>query len=247
MLKNSIKIVAFDKGWVLFRPVNWDILNNADFTNDEKYWLVREGLGRTSDWIKFQLKTGKTAKQIVAVMKKAYPTHTNVLERVQPLLTKVVSIDFVDNIKLARQLQKVGSLVEIWSDNGLGGPKEKKYENSDVGLIPELPVKHPLYKKYVSVHNELDVPGIYSRDINVKKENPEFFKIALARHKNVKPNEVIFIDDRPQNIESALSLGINCIQFIPKFCEREIVKGVPVVHTTKQLINELKKKTPFAK
>ncbi len=239
--KTQIKLITFDKGYVLFRPVNWDVLNKANFTNDEKYWLVREGLGRTSDWIKFQLKHGKTSKQIVSVLKKAYPAHAKLLNRVQPLLTNVISVDFTDNVKLARQLQKSEILVEIWSDNGLGGAKDKKYPDSDAGLEPELPAKHPLYKKYVSVHDELNVPGVYSRDINIKKENPKFFKTALARHKNIKPNEVIFIEDRPQNIESALSLGINCIQFIPKFCEREIVKGVPVAHTTNELIRELKK------
>ena len=64
----------------------------------------------------------------------------------------------------------------------------------------------------------------------------------MARHKKIQPEEVIFIEDRPQNIKSALSLGINCIQFIPKFCERETVTGIPIAHTTKELIKELKKK-----
>lgn len=241
--KKSIKLIAFDQGWVLFRPINWEILNKTSLTNDEKYWLVREGLWRTRDWIKIQLKRNKTPKQIISDMKKYYPEHTELLDKVRPILKDIISIDFIDNIKLGRQLLKAGFSVEIWSDNGLGGKtKTKKFPTSDAGLAPELPASSPLYKKYTSVNHELKVPGIYSRDINILKEDPKFFKTAMARHKKIQPEEVIFIEDRPQNIKSALSLGINCIQFIPKFCEREIVKDVPVAHTTKELIKELKKK-----
>ena len=237
-MAQKIKLIAFDKGWVLFRPVNWDIIRDIGLSIDEQYWLVRE-LWRINDWIRFQFKRGKTSRQIISVIKKSYPNHVKLWGRVSPLLKKIISIDFEDNIKLGQDLKKSGYKVEIWSDNGLGGAKDKKYEISDAGLVPELSPKHPLYKKYVSVHHELLVPGIYSRDINVKKENPKFFKIALS--KKIKPDEVIFIDDRSQNIESALSVGINCIQFIPDFCDRDVVKGVPVVHTTKGLIRELKK------
>lgn len=241
----SIKLIAFDAGWVLFRPGNWEVLHKHGFTDDEGYWLLREGLGRTNDWILYQIKKGKTSKQIVAILKKLYPNHAELLSRVQPLLKKIVSIDFIDNIKLGYQLQKEGYIVEIWSDNGLGGPKKKTYKDSDIGLIPELSANSPLYKKYASVHQKLNVPCVYSRDLNVKKENPEFFKKALARHKNIHANEIIFIEDRPQNIESALKLGINCIQFVAATNEREPIKGVPIARTYRKLLNELKKKGVF--
>ncbi len=241
----SVKLIAFDAGWVLFRPGNWEVLHKNGFTDDEGYWLLREVFGRANDWILYQFKRGKTSKQIIAILKKFYPKHTELLNRVLPLLKKLVCIDYEDNIKLGYQLQKVGYIVEIWSDNGLGGTKKKKYKDSDIGLIPELPDNSPLYKKYTSVHQELKVPSVYSRDLNVKKENPEFFKKAIARHKDIHANEVVFIEDRPQNIESAMQLGINCIQFVAATNEREPVKGVAVAHTTRELLNELKKKGVF--
>ena len=241
----SIKLIAFDSGWVLFRPGNWEVLHKHGFTDDEGYWLLREVFERANDWILYQLKKGKTPKQIITVLKKVYPNHTELLKRVQPLFKKVVCIDYSDNIKLGYQLQKAGYIVEIWSDNGLGGPKKKTYKDSGIGLIPELAANSPLYKKYPSIHQELKVPARYSRDLGVKKENPEFFKKVLAKHKHIHANEMIFIEDRPQNIESAMQLGINCIQFIATTNERESVKGVPVAHTTRELLNELKKKSVF--
>ena len=238
----AIKLIAFDMGWVLFRPGNWEVLHKHNFTDEEGYWLLREAFGRTNDWIRLQMKKGKTSKYIVSVLKKYYPEHAELLDCVCPILKHVVSIDLINNIKLGYKLEKAGYQVEIWSDNGLGGPqKGVDYQESETGLVPELESNHPLYKKYVSVHRELKVPSYYSKDLNVLKKDPLFFKKVLSKHKNLKPEEVVFIEDRPKNIKSAQSLGIQCIQFVGKTNEREQVEGVPVVHTTKQVIKELRK------
>ena len=166
----SIKLIAFDMGWVLFRPGNWEVLHKHNFTDEEGYWLLREALGRTNDWIRMQIKKGKASKQIIIALKKYYPEHIALLERVQPILKQVVSVDFIENIKLGNKLQKAGYQVEIWSDNGLGGPKKgTDYEESKTGLIPELKTNHPLYKKYPSVHTELKVMGYYSKDLGEQK------------------------------------------------------------------------------
>ena len=49
--------------------------------------------------------------------------------------------------------------------------------------------------------------------MKMSKPNPEIFKKVLAKMK-LKPWEIIFIDDRKDNVESANSIGINAIQFI---------------------------------
>ncbi len=235
-----IKLVAFDAGWVLFRPHNWELLHQKGFTDDEGYWLFREGLGRTSDWIRYQFKKGKSSRQVVSVLKKYYPQNAGLLDRVRPILKKVIPADFTDNIELAHQLQKMGYQVEIWSDNGLGGsPKNKDYQDSEIGLIPELPLNCPLYKKYSSVHMDLKAPAFYSKDLGVKKENPAFFKKILQVHPQIKSSEMIFIEDRSKNIYAAKSMGIECIQFVKNGIEREKADGVPVARTTKQLTSIL--------
>lgn len=238
-----IKLVAFDAGWVLFRPHNWELLHQKGFTDEEGYWLFREGLGRTSDWIRYQLKKGKSARQLVSVLKKYYPERANLLNRVQPIMRRLIEKDIISNIQLGYQLQKKGYLIEIWSDNGLGGlHKSKDHQESEIGLIPELPFKCPLYKKYPSVHTDLKVPAFYSKDLGVKKENLEFFKKVLKAHSKIKPSEIIFVEDRPQNIYAARSIGIECIQLVMNGIEREKVEGVPVARTTKQLIGILHRK-----
>lgn len=66
---------------------------------------------------------------------------------------------------------------------------------------------------------------ITSCDVHVMKPDPRIFKVALERGK-VKPSETIYIDDVPENVESARKLGIDALQFI----------------TFKKLLNDLKAK-----
>jgi methionine salvage enolase-phosphatase E1 len=124
----------------------------------------------------------------------------------------------------------------------LGGPQKNADYPANIGQIPELPLNCPLYKKYPSVHTDLKVPAFYSKDLGVKKENPEFFKKVLKANSKIKPSEIIFIEDRPQNIYAAKSMGIDCIQFVMNGIKREKVEGVPVARTTKEIVSILHRK-----
>lgn len=56
-------------------------------------------------------------------------------------------------------------------------------------------------------------PVLLSYEIGVKKPNPEVFKILLEKLQ--KPaSDVLFIDDRIENVEAAKKQGIDSIQFI---------------------------------
>ncbi len=240
-----IKLIAFDAGWVLFRPRNWELLHQKGFTDDEGYWLFREGLGRTSDWIRYQLKRGKTSRQVIKILQQYYPEKADLLRRICPYLRRLIEEDYIPNIQLGCQLQKAGYQVEIWSDNGLGGPqKGVDYQDSEIGIIPKFKFNHPLYKQYHSVHTRLKVPAFYSKDLDFLKKDPEFFKKVLRAHPKIKPEEMIFIEDRPKNILSAKSVGIQCIQFVMNSIRqnRERVAAVPVVHTTGELKQKLRSK-----
>lgn len=54
---------------------------------------------------------------------------------------------------------------------------------------------------------------IISSEHQLKKPDPLFFKI-LTNKANVENNEILFIDDRLENVEGAKKIGINAIQFI---------------------------------
>ena len=51
----------------------------------------------------------------------------------------------------------------------------------------------------------------YSHDLGYRKPNPDIYKEVIDRH-DLIPKRTIFLDDRPENIESAKSLGIEAIR-----------------------------------
>ena len=61
------------------------------------------------------------------------------------------------------------------------------------------------WKAFSSVFDKMYL----SYEIGLRKPNKEAFQIILEENK-LKPNEVFFVDDSPQHIEAAKSLGINC-------------------------------------
>ena len=61
------------------------------------------------------------------------------------------------------------------------------------------------WKAFSSVFDKMYL----SHEIRFRKPDKEAFQIILEENK-LKPNEVFFIDDSPQHIEAAKSLGINC-------------------------------------
>lgn len=65
------------------------------------------------------------------------------------------------------------------------------------------------------VHPFLDVFDrlFFSFDLGTTKDDPATFRTVLdALHRG--PNECLFIDDNPLNIETAVSLGIACVHFV---------------------------------
>lgn len=52
-----------------------------------------------------------------------------------------------------------------------------------------------------------------STEIGLRKPNMDIYHFLLA-DLNCSPQEVVFIDDKHENVESAKSIGINAIQFI---------------------------------
>jgi glucose-1-phosphatase len=54
--------------------------------------------------------------------------------------------------------------------------------------------------------------SIFSYEVETRKPDKEIYKIIL-KELNVEPSEAIFIDDFPENVEGAISLGINAILF----------------------------------
>ncbi len=95
---------------------------------------------------------------------------------------------------------------------------------------PMLDLGHQLARSYpiyfMSNASDLHVPWVFdhfpslrfftdyavSWDVRAGKPDPAFYERALARF-GVKAEESLFIDDRPENVESAERLGFRCILY----------------------------------
>lgn len=55
--------------------------------------------------------------------------------------------------------------------------------------------------------------GIFSCDVKTVKPDRKIYELLLQKY-NLKAEECIFIDDSPENVEGAVNVGINGIQYI---------------------------------
>lgn len=86
----------------------------------------------------------------------------------------------------------------------------KKLENE--GKICVLAINQDKYRtSYIKKEMGLDKVFdfvISSSDIGFKKPQPEFFQEIFKKYPQIKKEEFLFFDDRPENIEGAKSLGM---------------------------------------
>ncbi len=122
---------------------------------------------------------------------------------------------------------------------------EKLYEVQDKDIFKKLKKEYPNIKLVIATNhlsyirdfinktfntNYLD-DLIISAEINKIKPNKDFYKYILNKF-NIKPNELLFLDDNIKNIKEANNLNINTIK---------INKND---NTLEEVINYLKKNIP---
>ncbi|NBV42676.1 HAD family hydrolase, partial [bacterium] len=79
-----------------------------------------------------------------------------------------------------------------------------------------LVVRHPFLREARGT--------VVSAKVNMMKPEPDIYH-HLIGHYNLTPQETVFIDDRPENIEAAAMFGINGILFQdPAQVRRELIK-----------------------
>ena len=54
---------------------------------------------------------------------------------------------------------------------------------------------------------------VFSGEVGVQKPDPEIYRLALGRL-GVTPQEAVFVDDMPANVEGARAIGMTAIQFL---------------------------------
>lgn len=54
--------------------------------------------------------------------------------------------------------------------------------------------------------------GIFSSDVNLLKPDPRIYRLLCERY-HVKPEQCLFIDDRKENVDGAIAVGMKSVQF----------------------------------
>ncbi len=91
-------------------------------------------------------------------------------------------------------------------------------------LLSNVKQDHARVKRELGYYDYFS-PVLLSYEIGAKKPDPKAFKILLERL-GVPPDQVLFIDNKPANVEGAQAMGIKSIHFTNK----------------KQLIKDLRKR-----
>ena len=89
--------------------------------------------------------------------------------------------------------------------------KELKFEGYNIYVLSDLSKESFPYNASFDFFKYVD-GGIYSFKIGSNKPSDNNY-IQLLETYNLVPDETIFIDDRPQNVEAANKFGIHGIQF----------------------------------
>ena len=125
-------------------------------------------------------------------------------EKIKELYVKSYRKKYQENkflIGFAKKIKKKGFRTAILSDQG---------HFSSPALVP---------KKFYKIFN----PVIISYKLGTRKPNLEIYKIILKKLE-LKPKEILFIDDRPWNLPPASKLGINTALFFDNKTFKKQVK-----------------------
>lgn len=144
---------------------------------------------------------------------------SNVLNEIEDKLERLFgpNINDEDYITKAKEII-IDSNIELFTKNIIN----KLYRIREENLLDKLRNKYLDIKIIIAtnhlsyvrdfINENLDVDDvIISAEINKIKPNSDFYLFILNKY-NLKPNELLFLDDNIENVEGAKQLGINVIK-----------------------------------
>lgn len=117
---------------------------------------------------------------------------------------------FIDlTLRIGSAYHPIQGILDIIHQLKVQGFAQHVGSNIGVTLFDRFTRVYPEIFSEFSAHQVVHVkPG----QKVIKKPNPEYFHIYLATH-NLKPEQIIFIDDKKANVDAALAVGMHAIQF----------------------------------
>ena len=190
--------IVFDLGGVVFR---WqpDAIIASVFSDANTRALVKKEVFEHPDWV--ELDRGSISLES-AIQRGSARTGLPA-EDVAALLNAVpVHLAPMEpTIELIRRLGETGNDLFVLS-------------NMHVASIAYLETQHEIWSLFHGI--------VVSSRINMVKPEIRIYEYLLDEF-GLQPNETIFIDDMPENLEAASTLGIRTIRFSDAIqCEREL-------------------------
>ena len=190
--------IVFDLGGVVF---NWqpDVIVKSIFDDPDTQGLVRKEIIGHADWIELDRGT-LPLSQAIERGEARTGLHWQDIERVFEAVPRFLT-PIEATIDLIRRLSRTGNSLFVLS-------------NMHLASIAYLEEQHNFWDVFDGV--------VISSRIQMVKPERQIYEYLLNRYQ-LDAAETIFIDDMPENLESAASLGIQTIRFIDSAqCERAL-------------------------
>ena len=183
-----IRNIVFDMGQVIIRFDPKIFLDRYDITEEDKQILNRE-VFRSVEWI--MTDHGKMDETSAV---------NSIIPRIPPHLKKIAS-------SLVREWYEPVIPVEGMEDF----VRELKNEGYGIWLLSNAGFNQPAYWAKVPVSECFDGTMI-SAEVGLLKPNPGIYRLFTERF-GLVPEECLFIDDNPMNVEMAICCGWKGIVF----------------------------------
>lgn len=179
-----IKNVIFDLGNVVLK-LKWNIVLEKYSKNDDDKNLLESVIFNSEEWSKLDEGTiEKTDAINIMLSKLPERLHTACLgimrDWQEGFVINTQILDFIDTLR----------------DN-----KYKTY------ILSNAPLDLPAYLEKNGLNKYFD-GQVISAEEKIAKPNKKIYELILNRF-NLNPCECLFLDDKPENIEAAVSCGIN--------------------------------------
>ena len=179
-----IKNIIFDLGNVVLK-LRWDIVLKKYSNNIEDQKLLEDVIFNSEEWQKVDAGTIEKVNAI-NIMKSKLPTrlHEACLE-----IMKNWQDGFVINTEVL-------NFIDFLKNNGY-----RTYILSNAPLdLPDYLSRNDLDKYFIG--------KVISAEEKIAKPDKKIYELLLNRF-SLNPEECLFLDDKPENIQGAISCGIN--------------------------------------
>ncbi|MDS1031656.1 HAD family phosphatase [Porphyromonadaceae sp. NP-X] len=198
-----LKNVVFDFGGVL---IDWNpryLYRNVFRSEDEMEYFLEHIC--PYDWNLMQ-DAGRSLAEATLLKQEEHPEYSNEIALYYGRWIEMIGGIFDENVKLLKPLKEKYNLYGLtnWS-------------------AETLPLAQAEYD-FFDLFDEIVVSGAEK----IVKPDPELYRILIDRYR-INPQETLFIDDNPENIQTAKQLGFQTLHLTPQINLEQELKSRGII------------------